>query len=75
MANIFAFAESRGTDIRKVGLEAVTAAALIRRLLKVIGDREPVEALRVGELPQPAHLVERTAHVADVDPEFHVTLR
>jgi electron transfer flavoprotein alpha subunit len=29
MANIFAFAESRGTDIRKVGLEAVTAARML----------------------------------------------
>jgi len=29
MANIFAFVESRGTDVRKVGLEAVTAARLL----------------------------------------------
>jgi electron transfer flavoprotein alpha subunit len=29
MANIFAFAESRGSDVRKVGLEAVTAARLL----------------------------------------------
>jgi electron transfer flavoprotein alpha subunit len=29
MANIFAFVETRGTDIRKVGLEAVTAARLL----------------------------------------------
>src|SRR5687768_16315035 len=29
MANVFAFVESRGTDIRKVGLEAVTAARML----------------------------------------------
>jgi electron transfer flavoprotein alpha subunit len=29
MANIFAFVETRGTDIRKVGLEAVTAARML----------------------------------------------
>jgi electron transfer flavoprotein alpha subunit len=29
MANIFAFVETRGTDVRKVGLEAVTAARLL----------------------------------------------
>jgi len=29
MPNVFAFAESRGTDIRKVGLEAVTAARML----------------------------------------------
>jgi electron transfer flavoprotein alpha subunit len=29
MANIFAFAESRGAEIRKVGLEAVTAARIL----------------------------------------------
>ncbi|MEP6551519.1 MAG: electron transfer flavoprotein subunit alpha/FixB family protein, partial [Gemmatimonadales bacterium] len=29
MANVFAFAESRGTDVRKVGLEAVTAARML----------------------------------------------
>src|SRR4029434_5162119 len=34
--------------------------------------REPVESLGVGELPQLAHLAERTTHVTDVDPELHV---
>jgi electron transfer flavoprotein alpha subunit len=29
MANIFAFVESRGSDVRKVGLEAVTAARML----------------------------------------------
>jgi electron transfer flavoprotein alpha subunit len=29
MANIFAFVETRGTDVRKVGLEAVTAARML----------------------------------------------
>jgi electron transfer flavoprotein alpha subunit len=29
MANVFAFVESRGTDIRKVGFEAVTAARML----------------------------------------------
>ena len=29
MANIFAFVESRGAEVRKVGLEAVTAARML----------------------------------------------
>ena len=29
MANVFAFVETRGTDVRKVGLEAVTAARIL----------------------------------------------
>ncbi|HET6761746.1 MAG TPA: hypothetical protein VFH13_06575, partial [Gemmatimonadaceae bacterium] len=29
MANVFAFVESRGTEVRKVGLEAVTAARML----------------------------------------------
>jgi electron transfer flavoprotein alpha subunit len=29
MANVFAFVETRGTDVRKVGLEAVTAARML----------------------------------------------
>jgi len=56
------------------GLVAVHVSAARRRLLEVVGDGEPVEAVGVGELPQLPHLVERSAHVADVDPEFHVTL-
>ena len=29
MANVFAFVESRGTELRKVGLEATTAARML----------------------------------------------
>src|SRR6266851_5371661 len=56
------------------GLVAVHVAPARRRLLEVVGDREPVEALRVGELPQLAHLVQGTAHVTDVDAELHLAL-
>src|SRR5205823_14575108 len=55
-------------------LVAVHIPTAGRRLLEVVGDGEPVEALRVGELPQLAHLAERPAHGADVDPEVHVRL-
>ena len=44
MANVFAFVESRGSDIRKVGLEAVTAA---RTLADKSGSGE-VHALLLG---------------------------
>lgn len=44
MANVFAFVESRGTDVRKVGLEAVTAA---RMLADKSGGGE-VHALLIG---------------------------
>src|SRR5262249_32249297 len=54
------------------GLVAVHVAAARWRLLEVIGDREPVEALRVGELPELAHLADGPAHVTDVDAELHV---
>jgi hypothetical protein len=33
----------------------------MRRFLEVIGDREPIEAALVSELPQPSQLVERPA--------------
>src|SRR5262249_28177150 len=56
---------------RRDGLVAVHVAAPRRGLLEVVGHREPVEATGVGEFPQLAHLGERAAHVADVDPEFH----
>jgi hypothetical protein len=42
----------------------------VRRLLEVIGDREPIEAALVGEAPQPSQLAERPAEVADVDAEL-----
>jgi len=57
---------------RDDGFETVTIAAPMRRLLEVIGDREPVEATLVGEAPQPSQLVERPAEVADVDTEVDV---
>jgi hypothetical protein len=60
----------RGRAQRYDGLEAVAPAALIRRLLKVIGDREPVEATLVCEAPQPSQLVERPAEVTDMDAEL-----
>ena len=44
MANVFAFVETRGTDVRKVGLEAVTAA---RMLADRLGGAE-VHALLLG---------------------------
>ena len=34
MANVFAFVETRGADVRKVGLEAVTAARDARRQIR-----------------------------------------
>jgi hypothetical protein len=43
------------------GLETLAAAVAMRRLLEVIGDREPVEAALIGEVPQPSQLVERPA--------------
>jgi hypothetical protein len=51
----------RGRRQRGDGFETLTRAVLMRRLLKVIGDREPVEVTRVGEVPQPSQLVERPA--------------
>src|SRR5215831_348042 len=64
----------RGRRQRGDGLVAIHVAAARRRLLEVVGHREPVEAPGVGELPQLAHLGERAAHVPDVDAEFHVAL-
>jgi electron transfer flavoprotein alpha subunit len=55
MANVFAFVETRGTDVRKVGLEAVTAA---RMLAEKSGGGE-VHALLVG----PPGLAARAAQV------------
>src|SRR5581483_380347 len=60
-----------GRGQRRDGLVAVHVAAARRRLLEVVRDREPVEALRLRELPEPAHLVQRAAHVTDVDAEVH----
>jgi hypothetical protein len=35
----------------------------------MIGHREPVEAFSIGEGPQAPHVLERPAHVPDVDAE------
>jgi len=62
----------RGRGQRGDGLEALTAAVPMRRLLEVIGDREPVEAALVSEVPQPSQLVERPAQLTDMDAELDV---
>jgi hypothetical protein len=59
----------RGGGQRRDGLEAITIAALVRRLLEVIGYREPIEAALVGEPPEPSQLVKRPAQVTNVDAE------
>jgi len=61
------FRRSRGQ--RRDGLEAITIAALVRRLLEVIGYGEPIEAALVGEPPEPTQLAERPAEVTNVDAE------
>ena len=62
MANVFAFVESRGSDLRKVGLEAVTAA----RILADASGGGEVHALVLG----PAGIATKAApigqHGADV---------
>lgn len=62
MANVFAFVESRGSDIRKVGLEAVTAA---RMLADASGGGE-VHALLIGPTGIAAKASQLAAHGADV---------
>jgi electron transfer flavoprotein alpha subunit len=62
MANIFAFVESRGTDVRKVGLEAVTAA---RMLADKSGGGE-VHALLMGPPGIAAKAPQLGQHGADV---------
>jgi electron transfer flavoprotein alpha subunit len=62
MANIFAFVETRGTDVRKVGLEAVTAA---RMLADKSGGGE-VHALLMGPPGIAAKASELGQHGADV---------
>src|SRR6266568_6597708 len=54
---------------RRDRFEAIAISTLWWRLLKVIGDREPVEPALICESPQPSHLIERTAEVTDVYPE------
>jgi electron transfer flavoprotein alpha subunit len=62
MANIFAFVETRGTDVRKVGLEAVTAA---RMLADKSGGGE-VHALIMGPSGIAAKAAQLGQHGADV---------
>jgi electron transfer flavoprotein alpha subunit len=62
MANIFAFVETRGTDVRKVGLEAVTAA---RMLADKSGGGE-VHALLLGPAGIAAKASQLGQHGADV---------
>ena len=62
MANIFAFVETRGTDVRKVGLEAVTAA---RMLADKSGGGE-VHALLMGPPGIAAKASQLGQHGADV---------
>lgn len=62
MANIFAFVETRGTDIRKVGLEAVTAA---RVLADGSGGGE-VHALLLGPPGIAAAAPQAAQHGADI---------
>src|SRR5688500_9127579 len=62
MANVFAFAETRGGELRKVGLEAVTAA---RTLADAMGGGE-VHAMVVGAPGVEAHAAALGAHGADV---------
>ena len=62
MANVFAFAETRGGELRKVGLEAVTVA---RRLADATGGGE-VHAMLVGAPGVERHAAALGAHGADV---------
>ena len=62
MANIFAFVETRGTDVRKVGLEAVTAA----RMLSDKSGGGEVHALLMGPAGIAAKASQLGQHGADV---------
>ena len=62
MANVFAFVESRGAEVRKVGLEAVTAA---RTLADQTGGGE-VHALLIGPPGIGAKAAQLGQHGADV---------
>ena len=62
MANVFAFVESRGADVRKVGLEAVTAA---RKLADASGGGE-VHALLLGPAGVAGKAAQLGQHGADV---------
>jgi electron transfer flavoprotein alpha subunit len=62
MANVFAFVESRGSDLRKVGLEAITAA---RKLADASGSGE-VHAMVIGPPGIAAKAPQIGQHGADV---------
>lgn len=62
MANVFAFVESRGSDLRKVGLEAITAA---RKLADASGGGE-VHAMVIGPPGIAAKAQQIGQHGADV---------
>jgi electron transfer flavoprotein alpha subunit len=77
MANVFAFVETRGTDVRKVGLEAVTAA---RMLAEKSGGGEvhaliigppgiAAKAAQVGQYGADAVVVVEHAGLANYSPE------
>ena len=77
MANVFAFVETRGTDVRKVGLEAVTAA---RMLAEESGGGEvhalllgppgiAAKAAQVGQYGADAVVVVEHAGLANYSPE------
>ena len=77
MANVFAFVESRGTDVRKVGLEAVTAA---RMLADKSGGGEvhalvmgppgiAAKAAQIGQFGADVVVVVEHAGLASYDPE------
>lgn len=61
MANVFAFVETRGADVRKVGLEAVTAARLLAD--KIGGE---VQALLLGPPGIAGKAAQIGQHGADV---------
>ena len=63
------FRLGRGGRQCRDGLEAITIATPVRRLLEVVRDGEPIEAALVGEPPEPTQLVERPAQVTNVDAE------
>ena len=77
MSNVFAFVETRGTDVRKVGLEAVTAA---RMLAEKSGGGEvhalllgppgiAAKAAQVGQYGADAVVVVEHAGLANYSPE------
>src|SRR5438094_45027 len=66
-------ADTRGLDRqcghRRYRFEAIAIASLRWRFLKVIRDREPIEATLVGEPPELSHLGEWPPEMPEMDPE------